>query len=433
MKPYPDGYLDRFEYGDTFACDNDPFDDFEVKCMNDLRYLINVGDGLLGERDPQYPDPWEPVRSAIVTSLVFARSALLLCSTQLVRVHARVQVAGKRRRVYGVGPMPGGECPSRFHAKRAYHFPCVSSPISHIAYRSACSLQVYAGRVRNPNCDSDSGSAGGRGTDGASAVDDDLAHVGCEMHPGSHIVFEGLSDSSAVASFLGREWMVGGRADDSPTHSFWIYREDAAEHGMVEGGHVTITPDLIDTAGGAAAVFARCVLETVPPIGETCCNETFSYPACLHHEPGPWQVRIYLISGAAFACGSLFLFVVGMIVRARHLRTWRRSERLLSQQQQQQQQEAPGEIGAVHPASATRELLPEASPWRTLDAPPCSMRWETELPAWDVIYVDVELSGSSPAPAAADGVEGVSDIPSEPASSVALSPAAAGHVQASGS
>ena len=356
--------------------------------MDSLEYIINVGKGMLGRRNPRYPDPWE-------------------------------RFAGKRTRVYGVGRMPAEGCPpTGLDSLLAVHYPCVSAPIAAISYRSACALGVHAGRVRTSTC----GAADARPADGntAEAADDDdadpaddLAHVGCAMRPGSHVVFRGLANGSQIASLLDREWLIGG---GGPGSSFWIYREDYEPHGLAPSvGNISITPALIDA--GSEQVFVRCALEPfLPPPGAPCCNQSFdnqsfSFPACRAARLPRWLPWLWW--AAAGAATVLVPALVGLLARRRLLRMgWiASSPPLLSQQQYPQSQSSMSPSIAANaqaePVLALqgyregganpREAGGGASGQFVVDTDhvhrtPHDVLDAVTLPQWDVMYVDIELT-----------------------------------------
>ena len=362
----------KIRFGESVACDHDAED-----CLWDLAYITNAVDGLLGRRDPTRWDPYG----------AFGADPI---------------------RIYATGPIISS-CPAAIHGSgrlEAYYYPCVSTPIASVSYRTPCALTIVAGR--GGRCAPRGDVAAAEGEDGEE--DKDLSHAGCEMRPGSHIQFEGLAPDGPLASLLSGEWLVGDtREADEPFNTFWVYRQDGDYHGLAVNHSVQV--DAAAIAAGATP-YARCVLQPVPSLYEPCCNDTYVYPACPASGEGGgqgatvgWWVVSALVAVSALA-GVLILIAVR---RWRKLATARRRAGL-----------EPADAVAASGAAARSSLLAssflsseisttpgrENEPPATEDAavdPSLVFDWAMsedeaarsvalqELPAWDVMNVDVVL------------------------------------------
>ena len=190
--------------------------------------------------------------------------------------------------LFAVAPVQSSCLTAQQQSPFAQAAPCVSTPVAAIVPSSACALTVFAG------C----GEAGG-------GVEADLwGNVGCGMHGGSQLQFEGANDSR-----LDGDWLVApDREDDQPGSAFSVYRADGQLHGLEAG-----------EPRQAAAV--RCVMEPVLAEGKRV--PVYSYPSCgapsattTAPPPPPSQALLLTVgSSGATAVGLVFFATIVLFLR----------------------------------------------------------------------------------------------------------------------
>ena len=187
---------------------------------------------------------------------------------------------------------------------------------------------------------------------------------------------------------------IRDRSTTDPDNAFWVYRSDGNLHGLDLSTNVTLAPA---PAAVAQAPYARCLLTTVPGPGETCCNATYSYPACPAAPPArtPLLWLGALLLGSALLVAALACLFRQVRLSHRAIRRDERASRLLAR--------GAGASDAVSaPCAPAREQLPAPSlEPRALPAPAdpnesddagCPGTAMSQLPVWDVYYVcDVAL------------------------------------------
>ena len=234
-------------FGPRLACAEQ-----DVSCIADLEDITKTAGGILGRR-------------------IVARPTLL-----------------KALDLFAVAPMQSSCLTAQQQSPFAQAAPCVSTPVAAIVPSSACALTVFAG------C----GEAGG-------GVEADLwGNVGCGMHGGSQLQFEGANDSR-----LDGDWLVApDREDDQPGSAFSVYRADGQLHGLEAG-----------EPRQAAAV--RCVMEPVLAEGKRV--PVYSYPSCgapsattTAPPPPPSQALLLTVgSSGATAVGLVFFATIVLFLR----------------------------------------------------------------------------------------------------------------------
>ena len=191
--------------------------------------------------------------------------------------------------LFAVAPAQSSCLTAQQQSRFAQAAPCVSTPVAAIVPSSACALTVFAG------C----GEAGGGGEA------DPWGNVGCGMHGGSQLQFEGANDSR-----LDGDWLVApDRKDDQPGSAFSVYRADGQLHGL-EAGEPT-----------RQATAVRCVME--PVLAEGIRFPVYSYPSCGARSaattappPPPSQALLLTVgSSGAAAVGLVFFATIVLLLR----------------------------------------------------------------------------------------------------------------------
>ena len=279
-------------------------------------------------------------------------------------------------KVYGLGPL-APYCSSKAALpEAAYQYPCVSVPFSSLSYRDPCSLDVFAGCYHQ---------------------DDRLAHVGCEMRAGSHVAFEGYVDSP-----LAGEWIVGPSPGTAQPNSFWVYRADGQLHRLNRSSNA-VTSEF---------GYVRCLLSTVPPAGEACCNLTRSYEVCPASEesaavPHPsglaGKASLWVGLGTGLTCAAL----LSIVFLRRHLAAKRMQQPLLPAQHDAAAR-AEAVVGRLDECWEDGPLPPLEVVASRVDVPQAQdLGWCTRSepadepagspPPWDVMYVNSQGPLDTPA------------------------------------
>ena len=245
-------------FGPRLACAEQ-----DVSCIADLKEITTGAGGVVGRR-------------------VVGRGSTLLKALDL----------------FATAPVPGSCLTAQQQFPFAHASPCVSAPVAAILPSSTCALTVFAG------C--------GEGGGGGEA--DPWGNVGCGMHGGSQVRFQGANDSR-----LDGDWLVApDREDGQPGSAFSVYRADGQPHGLEAG-----------EPARAAAVL--CLLE--PVLTEGTRFPVYSYPSCLARSavttaspPPPSQALLLTLgSSGAAAVGLVFFATIVLFLR----RTKRRGAPLL--------------------------------------------------------------------------------------------------------
>ena len=235
-------------FGPRLACAEQ-----DVSCIADLEDITRAAGGILGRR-------------------IVARPTLLNALD-----------------LFAVAPAQSSCLTAQQQSRFAQAAPCVSTPVAAIVPSSACALTVFAG------C----GEAGGGGEA------DPWGNVGCGMHGGSQLQFEGANDSR-----LDGDWLVApDRKDDQPGSAFSVYRADGQLHGL-EAGEPT-----------RQATAVRCVME--PVLAEGIRFPVYSYPSCGARSaattappPPPSQALLLTVgSSGAAAVGLVFFATIVLLLR----------------------------------------------------------------------------------------------------------------------
>lgn len=315
-----------------------PYDDdlgcheHNVTCMKALNVVIHYAGGLLGQRG---------------------------------------NVSESPAHVYGVGPA-AASCSQHDDADDdaiVHIFPCVSSPFTALSYRDSCGLYVHAG-------------CAGHGVE-------PWSRIGCQMHPGSRLQFRGMDDEPRLAG----EWVVGpGRSVAQEGNTFWVLRADGEPHGLEESELQGI---LARRRSAVALARFQCVLETLPPRGESCCRRSHDYGACPALDPlGTTSLELGDVSvplkqvlvdvgiGSVVVLLSFALFCICM------RSSFAQRMRLMFKRRQLLPDPAPRPEGGAqaHPGASM-----EAQP-QDLSASGLTIR-EVQidlqgLPSWDVMYIE---------------------------------------------